>query len=78
MDNIDQFVEQILNIDNSKSPSDIRKDLEYTKSVEATLNRIFDGEFLQGIKTSNKPDNALIILDSDEEDIALSNSQTSS
>ncbi|KAG1054378.1 hypothetical protein G6F43_003613 [Rhizopus delemar] len=78
MDNIDQFVEQVLNIDNSKSPSDIRKDLEYTKSVEATLNRIFDGEFLQGIKTSNKPDNALVILDSDEEDISLSNSQTSS
>lgn len=44
MDNIDQLVEQVLNVDSSKSTFDIRKDLEHTKSVELTLNRIFDGE----------------------------------
>ncbi|RCH99124.1 hypothetical protein CU098_003705 [Rhizopus stolonifer] len=67
MDNIDQLVEQVLNVDSSKSTFDIRKDLEHTKSVELTLNRIFDGEFLRGIKENSGANSALIILDSDEE-----------
>lgn len=44
MDNIDQLVKQVLIVDDSKDPADIRKELEYTQNVEATLNRIFDGE----------------------------------
>ncbi|CEI94100.1 hypothetical protein RMCBS344292_08321 [Rhizopus microsporus] len=67
MDNIDQLVKQVLIVDDSKDPASIRRDLEYTQNVEATLNRIFDGEFLKGIK-DNKPNDTLIILDSDEED----------
>lgn len=44
MDNIDQLVKQVLIVDDSKDPASIRRDLEYTQNVEATLNRIFDGE----------------------------------
>ncbi|CEG80443.1 hypothetical protein RMATCC62417_14782 [Rhizopus microsporus] len=74
MDNIDQLVKQVLVVDDSKDPADIRKDLEYTQNVEATLNRIFDGEFLKGIK-DDKPNDTLIILDSDEEDTDLAESR---
>jgi hypothetical protein len=46
-DNMSEFehlVDQVLAIDGSKSRSDILADLQYTKSLETTVNRIFDGE----------------------------------
>jgi hypothetical protein len=47
MSEFKHLIEQVLAIDNSKSRSDILVDLQYTKNVEATVNRIFDGEVKQ-------------------------------
>lgn len=44
MSDFEHLVNQVLAIDGSKSKSDILADLQYTKSVEITVNRIFDGE----------------------------------
>ncbi|KAI9282657.1 hypothetical protein BY458DRAFT_127739 [Sporodiniella umbellata] len=73
MANIDRLVEQVISIDSSQSASDIRRDIEYTKSAELTLNRLLDGEFLQGIDNNNSTGDVLVILDSDEEEISPDN-----
>ncbi|KAI9020070.1 hypothetical protein CLU79DRAFT_756985 [Phycomyces nitens] len=62
---LDRMVEQVFEICGSETKADIRADLEKTLSVELTLNRIWDGLF---IRQSNP--NTLIILDSDDEEVA--------
>lgn len=44
MVNFEDLVDQVLAIDDSKSRSDVKLDLQYTKSVEETINRIFDSK----------------------------------
>ncbi|KAL0144362.1 hypothetical protein V8B55DRAFT_1595125 [Mucor lusitanicus] len=67
MNNMDDLIDQVLAIDSSKSRSDILVDLKHTKSVETTINRIFDGDFLSG--TERDPSkSAFVILDSDDDD----------
>ncbi|KAI8354666.1 hypothetical protein BD560DRAFT_210507 [Blakeslea trispora] len=74
MTDFEALVDQVLDIDNSKDRHDVLIDLKYTKSVEATINRIFDGQFLKGTlqdpleilnQTSTEQ---FIVLDSDEEE----------
>ncbi|CEP15052.1 hypothetical protein [Parasitella parasitica] len=66
MDNLEDSIEKVLAIDSSKSRSDIILDLKHTNSVEATVNRIFDGHFLNG--TERDPSNAaVLIIDSDDD-----------
>ncbi|KAI8984671.1 hypothetical protein BDF20DRAFT_861162 [Mycotypha africana] len=69
MTDFEAMADEVLSINNSKSRSDILADLKYTKNANATLNRIFDGQFLIGTDRDpsiQKPE--LIILDSDEEE----------
>jgi hypothetical protein len=44
MINLEELADQVLAIDNSNSREDVLLDLEYTKSVEETINRIFDSQ----------------------------------
>ncbi|GAA5799134.1 hypothetical protein HPULCUR_004544 [Helicostylum pulchrum] len=76
--NLEELADQVLAIDTSHSRDHILLDLEFTKCVETTINRIFDGQFLQGVrpkgkqkekqKEKPKPKDTMIILDSDEEE----------
>ncbi|KAI9480285.1 MAG: hypothetical protein EXX96DRAFT_174920 [Benjaminiella poitrasii] len=73
MSDLEELVDQILAIDSTKSRDDIALDLKHTKSVEATVNRIFDGQFLNG--TDRDPSlSAFVILDSDEEQEIITHS----
>ncbi|KAI7868558.1 hypothetical protein BDF14DRAFT_1880813 [Spinellus fusiger] len=60
-DRLEVMVEQVLEVCSSETRSDIRHDLRKTHSVQATLNRIWDGEV-----------DTLIVLESDEEDSVAS------
>ncbi|KAG0169136.1 hypothetical protein DFQ28_003878 [Apophysomyces sp. BC1034] len=65
-DDLESMTQQVHELCSSRRLSEIRIDLLKTKSVEATLNRIWDGGFLEG--TVRDPSlNAHIILDSDDE-----------
>lgn len=44
MSNFEAMIDSVIAIDGSKSRSDVLLDLEYTKSAEETINRIFDGK----------------------------------
>lgn len=44
MSKFEALVDSVLVIDDSKSRADILLDLQYTNSVEETINRIFDGK----------------------------------
>lgn len=44
MSKFEALVDYVIAIDSSKSRSDVLLDLEYTKSAEETINRIFDGK----------------------------------
>ncbi|KAI8637248.1 hypothetical protein BD408DRAFT_447770 [Parasitella parasitica] len=74
MDNLEELVQQVLAIDCSKSRSDVILDLKLTKSVEATLNRIFDGQFLDGTERDPSKSAVLIIDSDDDNDQGLSQS----
>ncbi|ORZ03211.1 hypothetical protein BCR43DRAFT_39841 [Syncephalastrum racemosum] len=66
---LDRMAKEAHELCNYKSLSDIRIDLQKTKSVERTINRILDGGFLEG--TSRDPSLSAIIIDSDEDNIDL-------
>ncbi|KAK4514259.1 putative cell survival pathways protein [Mucor velutinosus] len=70
MENMDELVDQVLAIDSSKSRSDILIDLKHTKSVETTINRIFDGDFLNGTERDLSK-SAFLIIDSDDDNDTL-------
>lgn len=42
--NLEELADQVIAIDASQSRADILRDLEHTKCVETTINRIFDGQ----------------------------------
>lgn len=42
--NFEELTDQVLAIDTSHSRDHILLDLEFTKCVETTINRIFDGQ----------------------------------
>ncbi|GAN10156.1 ercc4 domain-containing protein [Mucor ambiguus] len=66
MNNMDELIDQVLAIDSSKSRYDILVDLKHTNNVETTINRIFDGDFLNG--TERDPSkSAFLIIDSDDD-----------
>ncbi|KAL9555690.1 hypothetical protein MBANPS3_002251 [Mucor bainieri] len=70
MDNMERLVDQVIAIDSSKSRSDILVDLKHTKNVETTINRIFDGDFLNG--TERDPSkSAFLIIDSDDDNDSM-------
>lgn len=72
--NFEESADKVLAIDSSRSRADVIADLKFTKSVEETINRIFDGEFLQGIpqpkNNNDKPrsNKAFVIIDSDDDE----------
>lgn len=48
--NFEESADKVLAIDGSKSRADVIADLKFTKSVEETINRIFDGEVSEPIQ----------------------------
>lgn len=44
MSEFEELAKQVLAIDDTKSKDDVIIDLKHTKSIEATINRIFDGQ----------------------------------
>jgi hypothetical protein len=44
--NFEELADQVLAIDSSKDRCDVILDLKYTKNVEETINRIFDGNVI--------------------------------
>jgi hypothetical protein len=40
----EELIDHVLAIDSTNSRSDILLDLKYTKSVQETINRIYDGD----------------------------------
>eukprot|EP00123_Amoebidium_parasiticum_P005113 comp16358_c1_seq1/m.14198 comp16358_c1_seq1/g.14198 ORF comp16358_c1_seq1/g.14198 comp16358_c1_seq1/m.14198 type:complete len:333 (-) comp16358_c1_seq1:549-1547(-) len=49
---MDNKVDEVLSVCPDLRRKDVLRDLAHTKSVEATINRIFDGRFLEGVENT--------------------------